>query len=75
MDQEDRLVSELDAEQANEIDSIIGKKIWNFEVLDDGKQCAIKIMFSEDEEQDYVLFHSSTGLEMYIVHEIPKQKH
>ena len=54
MDENDSLISELDSEQANAIDSVIGKKIWNIEVLEEGDQSMVKIMFSEDEETDFI---------------------
>ena len=74
MDENDSLISELDSEQANAIDSVIGKKIWNIEVLEEGDQSMVKIMFSEDEETDFILLHAE-GMDMYIVNEKPKVTH
>lgn len=74
MDTEDSLISELNAEQASAVDSVIGKKIWNIEIIEDGDQSVVKIMFSEDEESDYILLHAE-GMDMYIVNEIPKTTH
>ena len=74
MDENDSLISELDSEQANAIDSVIGKKIWNIEVLEDGDQSVVKIMFSEDEDSNYILMHAE-GMDMYIVNEKPKVTH
>lgn len=74
MDPEDNLVSALDSDQASAVDSVIGKKIWNIEVIEDGDQSVVKIMFSEDEESNYILFHAE-GMDMYIVHEVPKTTH
>jgi hypothetical protein len=73
MDSED-LLSELDADQASAVDSVIGKKIWNIEILEDGEQSVVKIMFSEDEDSNYILMHAE-GLDMYIVNEKPKVTH
>lgn len=74
MDENNSIISELDAEQANAVDSVIGKKIWNIEILEDGEQSMVKIMFSEDDDQDYILLHAE-GLDMYIVNEKPKTTH
>lgn len=73
MDPED-LLTELDSEQAHAVDSVIGKKIHNIEILEDGEQSVVKILFSDDDESDYILLHAE-GLDMYIVNEIPKVKH
>jgi|DEB0MinimDraft_3_1074331.scaffolds.fasta_scaffold25481_1 hypothetical protein len=74
MDENDSVISELDSEQANAIDSVIGKKIWNIEVLEEGDQSMVKIMFSEDEETDFILLHAE-GMDMYIVNAKPKVTH
>jgi len=74
MDENDSLISELDSEQAKAIDSVIGKKIWNIEVLEEGDQSMVKIMFSEDEETDFILLHAE-GMDMYIVNAKPKVTH
>jgi hypothetical protein len=55
MDENNSIISELDAEQANAVDSVIGKKIWNIEILEDGDESMVKIMFSEDDDSDYIL--------------------
>jgi len=73
MDENDSIKSELDSEQANAVDSIIGKKIWNIEILEDGDESAIKIQFSED-DNDYMLIHAE-GMNMYIVNAKPKVTH
>ena len=74
MDENNSVISELDSEQATAIDSVIGKKIWNIEILEDGDQSMVKIMFSEDDESDFILLHAE-GLDMYIVNEKPKVTH
>jgi len=74
MDENNSIISELDAEQANAVDSVIGKKIWNIEILEDGDQSMVKIMFSEDEDSDFILLHAE-GLDMYIINEKPKTTH
>lgn len=73
-DENNSIISELDAEQANAIDSVIGKKIWNIEILEDGDESMVKIMFSEDDNSDFILLHAE-GLDMYIVNEKPKTTH
>lgn len=74
MDENNSIISELDSEQATAVDSVIGKKIWNIEILEDGDQSMVKIMFSEDEDSDFILLHAE-GLDMYIVNEKPKVTH
>ena len=74
MDENNSIISELVADQANAVDSVIGKKIWIIEILEDGEQSMVKIMFSEDDDQDYILLHAE-GLDMYIVNEKPKVTH
>jgi len=74
MDENNSVISELDSEQAIAIDSVIGKKIWNIEILEDGDQSMVKIMFSENDDSDFILLHAE-GLDMYIVNEKPKVTH
>jgi len=74
MDENDSLISELDSEQARAIDSVIGRKIWNVEILEDGDQSMVKIMFSEDDDSDFILIHAE-GMDMYIVNQKPKVTH
>ena len=74
MDENDSLISELDSEQANAIDSVIGRKIWNVEILEDGDQSMVKIMFSEDDDSDFMLIHAE-GMDMYIVNQKHKVTH
>jgi len=64
MDSDDSLISELDSDQARAVDSVIGKKIWNIEILEDGDQSMVKIEFS-DEEGDFMLIHAE-GMDVYI---------
>ena len=74
MDANNSIISELDAEQANAVDSVIGTKFWNIEILEDGDESMVKIMFSEDDNSDFILLHAE-GLDMYIVNEKPKVTH
>ena len=74
MDENNSVISELDSEQAIAIDSVIGKRIWNIEILEDGDQSMVKIMFSENDDSDFILLHAE-GLDMYIVNEKPKVTH
>ena len=52
MDQEDSLdiefTSEADGKQAETLDKIVGRKIWNVELLEDRRQSMIKICFSAE---------------------------
>lgn len=76
MDTTDSLVqkiSELDSEQAEIIDGLIGKKIWNIEILEDDKDTAIKIQFSE-QEYDYILIYGH-DIDMYVLNPKPKTTH
>ena len=73
MDKEDNLISELDSGQARAIDSVIGKKIWNIEVLEDGDAAMVRIFLSEDEENgDSIVIHGDGGMDMYILNAKPK---
>jgi len=74
MDKENSLVSELDSDQANAVDSIIGRKIWNVEILEDGDESMVKIMFSEDDASDFMLIHAE-GMDMYIINKKPEVTH
>ena len=66
-------ISEADATQAETLDKIVGKKIWNVELLEDSKQSMIKIIFS-DQEDDYLLIHCE-GADLYLVEAKPKAVH
>ena len=74
MDQEDSLeiefTSEADEQQAETLDKLIGRKIWNVELLEDDTQSMIKICFSR-EDDDYLLIHCE-GADLYLVE--PKMK-
>jgi hypothetical protein len=76
MDELDRLEEEiaaLDSEQAEVIDGLIGKKIWNIEFIESTEESAIKIQFSED-EMDYVLIYGE-NMDMYVLNPKPKVTH
>jgi len=77
MDQEDSLeiefTSEADEKQAETLDKMIGRKIWNIELLEDDTQSMIKICFSED-DSDYLLIHCE-GADLYLVEPKPKAVH
>ena len=76
MDSEDSLVQkieELDSEQAEIIDGLIGKKIWNIEIIEDENESAIKIQFSED-ETDYILIYGE-NMDMYVLNPKPSVTH
>jgi hypothetical protein len=76
MDTEDSLVQkieELDSEQAEVIDGLIGKKIWNIEIIEDENDSAIKIQFSEA-EGDYILIYGQ-NMDMYVLNPKPSVTH
>ena len=76
MDTEDSLVQkieELDSEQAEVIDGLIGKRIWNIEIIEDENDSAIKIQFSE-EEGDYILIYGQ-NMDMYVLNPKPDVTH
>jgi hypothetical protein len=76
MDTEDSLVQkieELDSEQAEVIDGLIGKRIWNIEIIEDENDSAIKIQFSE-EEGDYILIYGQ-NMDMYVLNPKPSVTH
>jgi len=76
MDEENSLVQkieELDSDQAEIIDGLIGKKIWNIEIIEDQQDSAIKIQFSED-ETDYILIYGQ-NMDMYVLSAKPKVTH
>ena len=76
MDTEDSLVQrieELDSDQANIIDSLIGRKIWNIEILEEKNESAIKIQVSE-QELDYILIYGK-DMDMYVVTPKPDRTH
>jgi len=72
MDQENS-INEADANQAETLDKLAGKKIWNVELLEDDEQSMIKIFFSENED-DYLLIHCE-GADLYLVEPKPKAIH
>jgi len=76
MDKEDSLVqtiAALDSEQADVIDGLIGRKIWNIEILEDEHDSAIKIQFSEM-DHDYILIYGQ-NMDMYVLNAKPDVTH
>ena len=77
MDKEDSInvdfISEADKKQAEALDKVVGKNIWNIELLEDNTQSMIKILFSEKED-DYLLIHCE-GADLYLVEPKPKSVH
>lgn len=66
-------ISEADEKQAEALDKVVGKNIWNVELLEDNTQSMIKILFSEKED-DYLLIHCE-GADLYLVEPKPKSVH
>jgi len=74
MDEENSVV-EADDKQADMLDKVAGKKIWNIELLEDedGSQSLIKILFSEGED-DCLMIHCE-GADIYLLEPKPKSLH
>ena len=72
---EENSISEADSNQVELLDKLIGKKIWNIELLEDPDegQSVIRIFFSDDEE-DYLMIHCE-GADLYVVEPKPKALH
>lgn len=71
MDKENSV--EVNLEQAEQLDKIIGSKIYNIEILEDNDQAMIKIILDGDEDK-FILIHAE-GMNMYIVEPKPKSVH
>lgn len=72
---EENSISEADSNQVELLDKLVGKKIWNIELLEDPDedQSVIRIFFSDDEE-DYLMIHCE-GADLYLVEPKPKALH
>ena len=72
---EENSISEADSNQVALLDKLVGKKIWNIELLEDPDedQSVIRIFFSDDEE-DYLMIHCE-GADLYVVEPKPKVVH
>ena len=66
-------ISELDFPQAETIDKLIGRKIWNIEIIEDEEEAVVKILFSEAGD-DYMMIHAS-GMTLYVIEPKPKALH
>ena len=66
-------ISEADEKQTDLLDKVVGRKIWNVELLQGEDQAMIKMMFSEDED-DYLLIHCA-GADIYLGEPKPKSVH
>ena len=77
MDREDSIdvefISEPDANQAELLDTLVGKKIWNIEFLESDSQSMIKIIFS-DKEDHFLVIHCD-GADLYLVEPKPDKVH
>jgi hypothetical protein len=65
-------INEADSNQAEMLDKLIGRKIWNVELIEDevGGQSLIKMFFSA-EEDDYLMIHCE-GADLYLVEPKPR---
>lgn len=72
---EENSISEADDKQAEMLDKLAGKKIWNVELIEDPdkEESLIKICFNY-EEDDYLMIHCE-GADLYLVEPKPKALH
>lgn len=66
-------LTELNFEQAEMLDRLIGSKIYNIEIIEDGDQSMVKIILDGDEDK-FILIHAE-GMNMYVIEPKPKQLH
>lgn len=72
MDWKDR-ISEVDSDQAEMLDKLAGKKIWNIELLEDETQSMIKIIFNQ-EEDEFLIIHCEAA-SLYLIEPRPRNFH
>jgi hypothetical protein len=66
-------LTELDFEQAEMLDRLIGSKIYNIEILEEDNQAMIKIILDGNDDK-FILIHAE-GMNMYVIEPQPKQLH
>ena len=71
MDRKDSL--EVNSEQAEMLDRLIGSKIYNIEILEEDNQAMIKIILDGNDDK-FILIHAE-GMNMYVIEPQPKQLH
>lgn len=72
MDKETGL-TEVDFEQAEMLDRLIGSKIYNIEILEEDNQAMIKIILDGNDDK-FILIHAQ-GMNMFVVEPKPKNLH
>lgn len=72
MDKETGL-TEVDFEQAETLDRLIGSKIYNIEILEEDNQAMIKIILDGNDDK-FILIHAE-GMNMFVVEPKPKNLH
>jgi hypothetical protein len=72
MDKETGL-TEVDFEQAEMLDRLIGSKIYNIEILEEDNQAMIKIILDGNDDK-FILIHAE-GMNMFVVEPKPKNLH
>ena len=66
-------LTELDFEQAEMLDRLIGSKIYNIEILEEDNQAMIKIILDGNDDK-FILIHAE-GMNMFVVDPKPKNLH
>lgn len=61
-------MSNPDAEQVEVLDKLIGKKIQDIEIIEDGEEAIVKIIF-DDDGTDYIQIYAQY---MQMIHVFPK---
>jgi len=71
MDKENSV--EVNSEQAEMLDRLIGSKIYNIEILEEDNQAMIKIILDGNDDK-FILIHAE-GMNMFVVDPKPKNLH
>jgi hypothetical protein len=61
------------SEQLEALDKLIGRKIWNIEIIEENNESIVRIFFSENED-DFILIYAQY-MEMSIVTPKPMRQH
>jgi hypothetical protein len=61
------------SEQLHALDKLIGRKIWDIEIIEEDNETIVRIFFSENED-DFILIYAQY-MEMSIVTPKPMQLH
>lgn len=66
-------LTEVDFEQAEMLDRLVGSKIYNIEILEEDNQAMIKIILDGNDDK-FILIHAE-GMNMFVVEPKPKNLH